>query len=61
MIVYIVIFGLTLFLYFYINGFESCRSKIVSKPKADEKSADVMAWRFFGGDKCEGRIEKLES
>ena len=42
MIVYIVIFGLTLFLYFYINGFESCRSKIVSKPKADKKSADVM-------------------
>ena len=41
MIVYIVIFGLTLFLYFYINGFEGCRSKIVSKPKA-EKSADLM-------------------
>ena len=41
MIVYILIFGLTLFLYFYINGFEGCRSKIVSKPKT-EKSADLM-------------------
>ena len=42
MIFYIILFGFTIFIYFYINGFEGCRGEKNSETnKSDEKIMDV--------------------
>ena len=41
MILYIALFGLTIFIYFYFNGFEACRIKVAPK-KVGAQSADTV-------------------
>ena len=42
MIFYIILFGFTIFIYFYINGFEACRSEKKSENnKSEEKNMEV--------------------
>ena len=41
MILYIALFGLTIFIYFYFNGFEACRMKVPPK-NVGTQSADTV-------------------